>query len=219
MKKKYTKKQIQEAIAYWQKRLNERQQFSPRVQEILDEFANMSPRKTKDLEQLTTTHTSIPPEDIDDVIDDSFQDIDIVLDNIENTDIDNSIHITFQYNAADVIKLAAEANYAEAKRLANTWPDYLRRKSKKDPELFIEGWHDHINEPTEVLMALYNILDEKFNLKNYSIDYTAWHMDKYTVDVKARSEAEAKNIFFKDHAHEEYDMKDFEIVSIKEKQT
>ena len=216
MKKKYTKKQIQEAISYWQKRLNESQQFSPRVQEILDAFANMSLEKTKDLEQLTTTHTSIPPEDIDDVIDDSFWDIDIVLDNIENTDIDNSIHITFQYNAANVIKLAAEANYTEAKRLANAWPAYLIEKSKKNPELFIEGWRSHINEPTQVLMALYNILDEKFNLKNYSIDYTAWHMDKYTVDVKARSEAEAKNIFFKDHAHEEYDMKDFEITSIKE---
>ena len=216
MKKQYTKKQIQEAISYWQKQLHESQQFSPRVQEILDAFANMTPRKTKDLEYLTTTHTSIPPEDIDDVIDDSFWDIDIVLDNIENTDIDNSIHITFQYNAADVIKLAAEANYAEAKRLANAWPAYLIRKSKTNPELFIEGWRSHINEPTEVLMALYNILDEKFNLKNYSIDYTAWHMDKYTVDVKARSEAEAKNIFFKDHANEEYDMKDFEITSIKE---
>lgn len=178
----------------------------------------MSPRKTNDLEYLTTKHTSILPEDIDDVIDDSFWDIDIVLDDIENTDIDNSIHITFQYNAADVIKLAAQANYAEAKRLANAWPAYLIKKSKTDPELFIEGWRSHINEPTEVLMALYNILDEKFNLKNYSIDYTAWHMDKYTVDVKARSESEAKNIFFKDHAHEEYDMKDFEITSIKKKQ-
>ena len=176
----------------------------------------MTPRKTKDLEYLTTTNTSILPEDIDDVIDDSFWDIDIVLDDIENTDIDNSIHITFQYNAADVIKYAAQANYADAKKLANTWPAYLIEKSKTNPELFIEGWRSHINEPTEVLMTLYNILDEKFNLKNYSIDYTAWHMDKYTVDVKARSEEEAKKIFFRDHANEEYDMKDFEITSIKE---
>ena len=31
MKKKYTKKQIQEAISYWQKQMNESQRFSPRV--------------------------------------------------------------------------------------------------------------------------------------------------------------------------------------------
>ena len=125
-----------------------------------------------------------------------------MLDDIENTDIDNSIHITFQYNAADVIKYAAQANYADAKKLANTWPAYLIEKSKTNPELFIEGWRSHINEPAEVLMALYNILDEKFNLRKYSIDYTAWHMDKYTVDIKAKSEEEAKKIFLRDHAHE-----------------
>ena len=217
--KQYTKKQITEAIAYWQKQLHESQQFGPRVQEILDAFANMSPEKTKYLKQLAITNKLPTPEGLDDVIDDQFWDIDIVLDGIENIEIDNDMHMNFQYNAIDIIDYVAHTNYAEAKRLANAWPAYLIEKSKTNPELFIEGWHSHINEPTKVLMALYNILDEKFNLKNYSIDYTAWRMDKYTVNVKARSEAEAKNIFFKDHANEEYDMKDFEIVSIKEKQT
>lgn len=216
MKKKYTKKQIQEAISYWKKQLHESQQFSPKVQKILDAFANMSPRKTKDLKYLITTPKLVLPEDIDDFMDGEFWNIDIALDDIENIENDSDMHRNFQYNATDVIRLAAEADYAEAKSLANAWPPYLIDKSKTNPELFIEGWRSHINEPTEVLMALYNILYEKFNLKNYSIDYTAWHMDKYTVDVKARSEAEAKNIFFKDHAHEEYDMKDFEITSIKE---
>ena len=177
----------------------------------------MAPEKTKYLKQLANTNKLEASEDLDDFIDDIFWDIDIVLDDIENTEIDNEIHMNFQYDAIDVIVYAAQANYTAAKKLANAWPEYLIKKSKTNPKLFIEGWRSHINEPAEVLMTLYDIMEEKFNLRDYSIDYTAWHMDKYTVNIKARNEEEAKKIFFRDHAHEEYDMKDFEITSIKEK--
>ena len=188
------------------------------MQEILDAFANMTPEKTSRLKELAAADNlnQGAPDELDEFIDDSFWDIDRVLDDIENIDIDNSMHMNFQYNAVEIIVYAAEENYRAARKLANSYTDYLRGKSEADPELFIEGWQSHVNEPAEVLMALYNILDEKFNLRNYSVDYTAWHMDKYTVDVKARSKEEAKKKFFKDHAHEEYDMKDFEITSIKE---
>jgi len=109
-----------------------------------------------------------------------------------------------------VIKAAATGDKAAVRKIAeeltNNIKHYYHRYNAAVPD-----WQSHVDEPAEVLMALYDILDKKFNLRNYSVDYTAWHMDKYTVNIKARSEKEAKEIFFRDHAHEEYDMKDFEI--------
>lgn len=50
----------------------------------------------------------------------------------------------------------------------------------------------------------------------YTIDYTAWHMDKYSTEITANSEEEARRKFLRDEAQEQYDMKDFEITSIRE---
>ena len=218
MKKQYTKKQITEAIAYWQKQLkmmNESAQFNSYVQRVLDAFANMSPEKTNRLKELAAANNLGAPDELDDFIDEQFWDIDRVLDNIEDTDINNELHMNLQYDAMNIIKAAAAGDQAYARKISREFTDYLKR-SCPGYEAAIQGWQSHVNEPAEVLMALYDILDEKFNLKNYSIDYTAWHMDKYTVDIQARSEDDAKKKFFKEYAHEEYDMKDFEITQIKE---
>ena len=219
MKKQYTKKQICEAIAYWKKQLNESTQFNHKVQEVLDAFANMTPEQTEGLRQLVKRdYDQHDQYSIDDFIGPglSFIDIDGVLDNIEDIDLNNEYHVNFQYCAMDVISAAEDGDKATANTNARKFTDYLKRYCSEG-EFAVQGWQSHINEPMDVLMALYDILDEKFNLRNYSVDYTAWHMDKYTVDIKARSKEEVKRKFFKDHAHEEYDMKDFEITSIKEK--
>ena len=50
----------------------------------------------------------------------------------------------------------------------------------------------------------------------YTIDYTAWHMDKYSTEITASSEEDARRKFLSDEAQEQYDMKDFEITSIRE---
>ena len=50
----------------------------------------------------------------------------------------------------------------------------------------------------------------------YTIDYTAWHMDKYSTEITANSEEEARRKFLRDEAQEQYDMKDFKITSIRE---
>ena len=52
--------------------------------------------------------------------------------------------------------------------------------------------------------------------KTFTVDYTAWHKDKYQTDVEAKDEAEAKKKFLAGHP-EEYDFKGIEITSIKEK--
>ena len=184
---------------------------------MLDAFSNMMPSQTEGLRQLAKRDfDQYDQYSIDDFIENvSFLEIDSVLNNIEDFDIDSEKHVEFQYDAMKVIKAAEDGSKAKAMKIAREFTDYLKRTAPGD-EAAVQGWQSHVNEPAEVLMALYDILDEKFNLRNYSVDYTAWHMDKYTVDIKARSEAEAEKKFFRDHAHEEYDMKDFEITSIKE---
>lgn len=187
---------------------------------MLNALASMEPGKTEELKRAAAekafSRGIYAPDSVDDFIEgESFIDIDFVLNDIEDADIDNEQHMVFQYDAAEVIEAAAVNDQAKARKIARDFTDNLKSACSGN-EAAVPGWESHANEPAEVLTALYDILDKKFNLKSYSVDYTAWHMDKYTVDIEARSEEEAKEMFFRDHAHEEYDMKDFEITQIKE---
>lgn len=53
-------------------------------------------------------------------------------------------------------------------------------------------------------------------VKTFTIGYTAWHQDKYQTEVEAKDEAEARKKFLNEHP-EEYNFKDIEITSIKER--
>lgn len=52
--------------------------------------------------------------------------------------------------------------------------------------------------------------------KTYSIDFSVWTKSKLKCEVQAYNENEAKKEFEKQHP-EQYDQKDFEIISIMEK--
>jgi len=55
----------------------------------------------------------------------------------------------------------------------------------------------------------------KLDHKQFTVNYTAWHMDKYFAKVEAADEDEARRKFLGSH-EDEYDMKDYRITSIEE---
>ena len=79
-------------------------------------------------------------------------------------------------------------------------------------------WKEGLKILREYAKKFYDVWVKNFwklDHREYTIHYTAWHMDKYFTKIEASSEEEARQKFMQGH-QDEYDMKDYEITSIEE---
>jgi len=79
-------------------------------------------------------------------------------------------------------------------------------------------WKEGLKILREYAKKFYDVWAKSFwrlDHRQFTVHYTAWHMDKYFTKVEAADEDEARRKFLGSH-EEEYDMKDYKITSIEE---
>lgn len=269
MKKKYTRKQITEAIAYWQKRLvaeakdpSGYKSFDSLKKTLDAEIAKMASTSRPDLEKIKYIYDNYDEDDrfeydlrdvdnysfgqrlklpsgsrLNDKIIDFYSACESLVQGAEPI-IPMEFEDNFIWHPLNSLFLAAieqdqkKASSIIAQNLNNSkmqqWfdADVIADTDEEDGktveyykyEIRLD-WKEGLAILREYAKKFYDVWAKNFwrlDHRQFTVNYTAWHMDKYFVKIEAADEDEAKKKFFKDHAHEEYDMKDFEITSIQE---
>ena len=101
--------------------------------------------------------------------------------------------------------------------LVDTWEEDGETVESYKYEIRLD-WKEGLKILREYAKKFYDVWAKNFwklDNREYTIHYTAWHMDKYFTKIEASSEEEARQKFMRGH-QDEYDMKDYKITSIEE---
>lgn len=229
--KKYTKKQIQEAISYWKKQLKA-------MNESIDEDSQWTPEEIAFLnklnQQLPSYYEIKDADKIENVVNmfDDFIGYDKkIADKLEQLDDNDTMlidHVIFPFDKDLTFNISKMDNFSE-------WLSYVHRNTSINEKYFGKKCVVHGIDLTlpvildirqkKLLNAFLRMIWNKYQgedgldgviKKTYSIDFSVWTKSKLKCEVQAYNENEAKKEFEKQHP-EQYDQKDFEIISIMEK--